>query len=67
MFVMNSKWLTFWTLEYTFIWVILRNILPCNDFITNITSLALHKFSDSRLCQYLICKSILHHRNNTLQ
>ena len=34
MFIMNSKWLTFWTLEYTFIWIILRNILPCNEFIT---------------------------------
>ena len=33
---MKSKWLTFWTLEYTFIWIILRNILPCNKFITNI-------------------------------
>ena len=36
MYIMNSKWLTFWTLEYTFIWIILRNILPCNDFITKI-------------------------------
>lgn len=34
MFIMNSKWLTFWTLEYTFIWIILRIILPCNKFIT---------------------------------
>lgn len=34
MFIMNSKWLTFWTLEYTFIWTILRIILPCNEFIT---------------------------------
>jgi len=41
MFIMNSKWLTFWTLEYTFIWIILRKILPCNDFITKINPIYL--------------------------
>lgn len=41
MFIMNSKWLTFWTLEYTFIWIILRIILPCNEFITKINPIYL--------------------------
>lgn len=41
MFLLNSKWLTFWTLEYTSIWIFLRIIMPCNKFITIINPLYL--------------------------
>ena len=41
MFIMNSKWLTFWTFEYTLIWLLVSKMMPCNTFIQTINPLYL--------------------------
>ena len=41
MFILESKWLTFWTFEYTLIWLLVSKMMPSNTFIQKINPLYL--------------------------
>ena len=41
MFIMDSKWFTFWTLEYTILWIFINKITSSNRFMKLINPLYL--------------------------
>ena len=41
MFIMDSKWFTFWTLEYTILWIFINKITSSNRFMQLINPLYL--------------------------